>query len=169
MNAPKFDLGAEPSLEDQAAVTEFLGFAPRGQFSVTVRRSDGKPAVLKNAPLMFDGTPMPTLYWLIDPELVKEVGQIESSGGVDLAENEVDTVELDECHASYRQERDALMPTDWQGPAPSGGVGGTHTGVKCLHAHYAYFLSGGKDPVATWLVMRLRRLRKQQSASTGEQ
>ncbi len=38
-----------------------------------------------------------------------------------------------------------------RGPRPSGGVGGTHTGVKCLHAHYAFHLAGGDDPVGRWV------------------
>jgi hypothetical protein len=27
--------------------------------------------------------------------------------------------------------------------------------VKCLHAHYAYFLAGGDDPVGEWVANRL--------------
>jgi hypothetical protein len=27
--------------------------------------------------------------------------------------------------------------------------------VKCLHAHYAYFLAGGDDPVGRWVEERL--------------
>jgi hypothetical protein len=30
-------------------------------------------------------------------------------------------------------------------------VGGTRTGIKCLHAHYAWFLAGGDDPVGRWV------------------
>ena len=36
------------------------------------------------------------------------------------------------------------------GPRPSGGVGGTRQGVKCLHAHLAWYLAGGDDPVGRW-------------------
>jgi hypothetical protein len=32
-------------------------------------------------------------------------------------------------------------------PQASGGVGGTRRGLKCLHAHLAYFLAGGDDEV----------------------
>jgi hypothetical protein len=28
--------------------------------------------------------------------------------------------------------------------------------VKCLHAHYAYLLAGGDDPVGRWVEQRLR-------------
>ena len=34
-------------------------------------------------------------------------------------------------------------------------VAGTRVGVKCLHAHYAYFLAGGDDPVGRWVAGRL--------------
>jgi hypothetical protein len=34
-------------------------------------------------------------------------------------------------------------------------VGGTRTGIKCLHAHYAWFLAGGDDPVGAWVAQRL--------------
>jgi hypothetical protein len=27
--------------------------------------------------------------------------------------------------------------------------------VKCLHAHYAYLLAGGDDPVGNWVAERL--------------
>jgi exopolyphosphatase/guanosine-5'-triphosphate,3'-diphosphate pyrophosphatase len=30
--------------------------------------------------------------------------------------------------------------------------------VKCLHAHYAYFLSGGPDPIGLWVARRLEEL-----------
>jgi hypothetical protein len=34
-------------------------------------------------------------------------------------------------------------------------VGGTRQGVKCLHAHYAWFLAGGDDPVGRWVAGQL--------------
>ena len=43
----------------------------------------------------------------------------------------------------------------WDGPRPSGGVGGTRRGVKCLHAHYAWYLVGGDDPVGRWVAEQL--------------
>ena len=53
---------------------------------------------------------------------------------------------LNEAHRSYAAERDAMLGED-AGPAPSGGVGGTAQGVKCLHAHYAHTKAGGANPV----------------------
>lgn len=34
-------------------------------------------------------------------------------------------------------------------------MAGTRTGVKCLHAHYAYHLAGGDDPVGRWVAAKL--------------
>jgi hypothetical protein len=34
-------------------------------------------------------------------------------------------------------------------------VGGTRKGVKCLHAHLAWHLAGGDDPVGRWTVGEL--------------
>ena len=34
-------------------------------------------------------------------------------------------------------------------------MGGTRLGVKCLHAHYAWFLAGGDDPVGAWVHVHL--------------
>ena len=67
----------------------------------------------------------------------------------------VDRDELLAAHARYAAERDAELPGDHAGPRPSGGVGGTRTGVKCLHAHYAFHLAGGDDPVGRWVAGRL--------------
>jgi uncharacterized protein len=140
---------------DVAAVTAFLGRAPAGPFSVARRRPDGTPAVIENGPFLFDGTPMPTRYWLVDPDLAAAVSRLESAGGVRLAEAEVDAQALASAHRAYAAGRDALVPTARPGPRPAGGVGGTRTGVKCLHAHLAYWLCGGADPVGGWVAGRL--------------
>jgi len=98
---------------------------------------------------------MPTLYWLVGGELRSRVGTLESTGGVREAEEACDPVELAAAHDRYAAEREADIPDDHVGPRPSAGVGGTRTGVKCLHAHYAWFLAGGDDPVGRWVHDRL--------------
>ncbi len=42
------------------------------------------------------------------------------------------------------------MSGSHDGPVPTGGVGGTRQGVKCLHAHLAWYLAGGDDAVGCW-------------------
>lgn len=111
--------------------------------------------MIRNSPLLDDGTPMPTRYWLVDDHLREAVSRLESSGGVKAAEADVDRAELAEAHRRYAAERDAALPVDHAGPRPAGGVGGTRRGVKCLHAHYAWLLAGGDDPVGRWVAARL--------------
>jgi exopolyphosphatase/guanosine-5'-triphosphate,3'-diphosphate pyrophosphatase len=136
-------------------VARLLGRAPEAAFTVAVRRSDGAPVVIVNAPLLDDGKPMPTRYWLVDPELREAVSRLEAAGGVKEAAAAVDPEELARAHAAYAAERDAALPETHRGPRPSGGVGGTRRGVKCLHAHVAWFLAGGDDPVGAFTAERL--------------
>lgn len=140
---------------DGAAVTRLLRRAPRGPFTVVVRDPGGDPVVIRNAPLLDDGTPMPTRYWLVAPDLVRRVAALEAAGGVREAERAVDPDELAAAHRRYAAERDAALPPQHRGPRPHGGVGGTARGVKCLHAHLAWFLAGGDDPVGAWVADRL--------------
>ncbi len=140
---------------EQDVVAALLGRDPGGAFAVVVRRDDGAPMVIANEPFLRDGTPMPTTYWLVDPDLRAGVGRLEAAGGVRQAEAEVDAAALDACHRRYAAERDERIPPGWTGPRPSGGVGGTRQGVKCLHAHLAWWLAGGDDPVGAWVAARL--------------
>jgi hypothetical protein len=140
---------------DRERVTTLLGRRPRAEFTVAVRGPDDAPVVIRNAPFLDDGTPLPTTYWLIDPERSRAVSRLEADGGVRLAQAEVDPDALAAAHVRYAAERDARIPPDRDGPRPFGGVGGTRVGVKCLHAHYAYWLAGGDDPVGAWVADRL--------------
>jgi hypothetical protein len=142
--------------DDRRAVAALLGREPEGDFAVVVRHPDGRPVVIRNHPLLRDGTPMPTRWWLVDAELRRAVSSIEAGGGVREAAAAVDPGELAGAHARYAAERDAAVPPDHAGPRPGGGVGGTRRGVKCLHAHYAWFLAGGDDPVGRWVHARLQ-------------
>jgi uncharacterized protein len=154
----------EPSAADVAAVTALLGRAPSGPFEVAVRDAHGAPVVIRNGPFLHDGTPMPTRYWLIGAEETLAVSRLEAAGGVRAAERAVGLDAVNEAHRRYAAERDAAIPADHVGPRPSGGVAGTRNGVKCLHAHYGWFLAGGDDPVGRWVQEQL----DQQSAVRTE-
>ena len=143
-------------MTDLDAVTLLLGRPPQGDFEVVVRRADGQPVVIRNAPLLGDGTPMPTRYWLVDDDVRRTVSTLEAGGGVRAAEAAVDPAEVAAAHARYAAERDAALPPGHTGPRPSGGVAGTRQGVKCLHAHYAWHLAGGDDPIGQWVAERLQ-------------
>ena len=145
-----------PHDRDVAALTQLLGRVPRAGFEVVVRNAQGDPVVIRNAPLLDDGTPMPTRYWLVDPKISLRVARLESAGGVRAAEAAVAPDALGSAHERYVRERDAALASDHVGPRPSGGVGGTGRGVKCFHAHFAYHLAGGDDPVGRWVEQNLQ-------------
>jgi hypothetical protein len=142
-------------MDDRARVAALLGREPAGAFEVVVRDEHGDPVVVRNAPFLDDGTPMPTRYYLVGAELVRDVSRLEATGGVKAAEAAIDAAELVATHERYAAERDSTIPADHEGPRPFGGVGGTRTGVKCLHAHVAHSLAGGDDPVGRWALDRL--------------
>ena len=147
--------GPVPSEKDLVAVTHLIGRVPQGEFRVVVRDHHGEPVVLKNAPLLNDGTPMPTLYWLVGSTEVHAVSTLEAEGVIDHVEDLIGLPEIALIHERYAKERDALIPSTHTGPRPSAGVGGTRQGVKCLHAHFAYWLAGAEDAVGQWVADQL--------------
>lgn len=147
--------GASPSQEDIAAVTSLIGRVPQGDFRIVVRSSTGTPVVLMNAPLLNDGTPMPTLYWLVGASEVHAISTLEAEGAVNAVEALIGLEAIDAIHLRYAAQRDAYLPTSHYGPRPSAGVGGTRRGVKCLHAHFAHWLAGGDDAVGAWVADEL--------------
>lgn len=148
---------SSPALSSSSAGTErdivarLLGRQPSGHFEVVVRNAQGDPVVIRNAPFLDDGTPMPTMFWLCDPELTRAVSRLEALGGVRRAEAEVPSDSIEAAHRLHERLRSASIPDGHRGPRPSGGVAGTGTGVKCLHAHFAWYLAGGDDPVGRWV------------------
>jgi exopolyphosphatase/guanosine-5'-triphosphate,3'-diphosphate pyrophosphatase len=140
---------------DIARVGELLGRIPQGQFEIVVRTKSGDPVVLRNAPFLDDGTPMPTRYWLLGERETVIIGRLEASGGVNQAEADIGPTALEETHNRYAAERDAAIDPTHTGPRPFGGVGGTRIGVKCLHAHFGWWLAVGDDPVGQWVADKL--------------
>jgi exopolyphosphatase/guanosine-5'-triphosphate,3'-diphosphate pyrophosphatase len=134
-----------------------LGRTPDIPFTVMARCAVGHPLVIRNHPVDPKGNPFPTLYWLTCPETVRAVSRLESEGWINLLEQRIESdpdlrARMARAHEAYARERGALHP----GAEAWGGVGGTDRGLKCLHAHYAYFLAGGEDPVGQWVHQRLK-------------
>ncbi|MDQ6839868.1 MAG: DUF501 domain-containing protein [Actinomycetota bacterium] len=144
---------------DTIRVAALLGRPPKGDFEVVVRNPVGDPVgdpvVIRNAPLLGDGTPMPTRYWLVGADLRRRVDHLEAAGGVRRAEAEVAPDLVAAAHVRAARERDAAISESWGGLRPTGGVGGTRQGVKCLHAHLAWHLAGGDDPVGRWTAAQI--------------
>lgn len=129
-----------------------IGRPLRGDPSVAGRCHLELPVVAKVQPLLEDGTPFPTRYWLTCPLASKRIGRLESIGGVRRMEAKRQSdpdfdAALDAAHARYGAERDSAIPSGHSGPAPSGGVAGLTNGIKCLHAHYADTAAGNDNPV----------------------
>jgi hypothetical protein len=131
------------SQDDLDVVADQLGRVPRGVLEISYRTPDGRPAVVKTAPRLPDGTPFPTLYYLTDPRLTAEASRQESAGVMrEMTARLADDVELAaqyrKAHESYLAERDAIEPlwTDFTG-------GGMPDRVKCLHVLIAHALAKG--------------------------
>ena len=87
-----------------------------------MRDGRGAPVVIRNAPLLDDGTPDADALLAGRPRR----GAWRSAGSrppaaCGAAEAEVDPAELADAHARYAAERDAAIPPDHVGPRPSGG------------------------------------------------
>lgn len=138
-------------MSDAETVAIQIGRPLRADSEVVARCHLGLPVVVAVPPILDDGTPFPTRYWLTCPLAVKRVGRLEGGGGVRRMEAKAESDPdfgraLEEAHRSYAAERDALVPSDAT-PRPSGGVGGAREGVKCLHAHYAHHAAAATNPV----------------------
>ena len=151
-----------PSSALIAQITGQLGRPPLGGFDVARETPAGEALVLHNAPFLWDGRPMPTTFWLLDSDVFREVGRLESAGGVRESQHEIDPEAIAAAHADARRLRAAdvaeftrrfphVVPTG----VHAGGVGGTRAGVKCLHAHVAHFLATGNDAVGRWTLERV--------------
>jgi hypothetical protein len=137
--------------DDRQVIEAQIGRPLRAESDVVSRCHLGLPVVIRVPPILDDGTPFPTLYWLSCPLASTRIGRLEGAGGVKRMEAKAESDEdfgkaLEAAHRSYENERDDLAG-DIEGPRPSGGVGGTRVGVKCLHAHYAHTRAGGANPV----------------------
>ncbi|MEX1004953.1 MAG: DUF501 domain-containing protein [Acidimicrobiia bacterium] len=128
-----------------------IGRPLRADSDVVARCHLGLPVVADVPPVLDDGTPFPTRFWLSCPLACTRVGRMEGNGGVRAMERHaaadpVFGARLDAAHVRYAEERDATVPAG-PGPVPTGGVAGARAGVKCLHAHYADHVAGNDNPV----------------------
>lgn len=138
-------------MDDQRAVAVQIQRSVRARVETASRCHLGLPTAVRVPPLLDDGTPFPTLFWLSCPLAVKRVSRLEGAGGVRAMERRAAALPefgeaLERAHADYAARRESLLAGD-AAPRPSGGVAGAARGVKCLHAHYAHYLAGGSNPV----------------------
>ncbi|MEE8457869.1 MAG: DUF501 domain-containing protein [Acidimicrobiia bacterium] len=139
-------------MDDGPIVAVQIGRPPRSPVDVSARCHLGLPVVIDVPPILDDGTPFPTSYWLTCPLAQLRISRIESKGGVAAADDLIaEDPDLSRAFAEamsrYGSDRDRLIPSDWKGPRPSGGIAGSRGGVKCLHAHYADTATGNENPI----------------------
>ena len=115
------DVSASPRMSISSPSSS--GRAPRADFDVVVRTATGDPLVIRNAPLLVDGTPMPTRYWLVDPDVSRAVAQLESAGGVRRADAEVDADDLRAAAHCLRSGARRRARPDAHGPSALGWCG----------------------------------------------
>jgi exopolyphosphatase/guanosine-5'-triphosphate,3'-diphosphate pyrophosphatase len=137
----------EAGAAERRLIEAQIGRDVRGSVAVASRCRYGLPVVVRTAPLLPDGTPFPTLYWLACPAARVAVGRLEAAGwNAELSERVAAEPELAAAHAaahaSYLAQRDAMAPLPG-----NPGVGGLPGRVKCLHALYAHQSATGADPV----------------------
>jgi hypothetical protein len=143
-------------VNDQAVVAAQLGRPLRAEIEVAVRCHLDLPVVVTVPPILDEGTPFPTRYWLSCPLAGKRVARLESAGAVARLEAFISgDAELgrgmEEADVRYAADRDALVPPG-ASPAPTGGVGGNEgAGLKCLHAHYADVAVGNANPAGEFV------------------
>ncbi len=139
-------------MDDRQVVAAQIERTPRSAVVVVARCPLGLPTVTKVPPHLDDGTPFPTTYWLSCPLANRRIGRLEAAGGVKDADARIATdPELAEPYEAamrrYERDRDDLVAEDAPQHRPSGGVGGSRRGVKCLHAHYADHAAGNENPI----------------------
>ena len=121
--------------DDNATIEAQIGRPQRAESTVVSRCHLGLPVVVQVPPVLDDGTPFPTLFWLTCPLAISRIGRLEGTGGVKRMEAKAEADEefgrrLALAHAEYEEERSALLPEGpgpaaesvWPAPAPGGSM-----------------------------------------------
>ncbi|MGO1896483.1 MAG: DUF501 domain-containing protein [Brachybacterium sp.] len=145
-----YDSPATP--HDLDVMREQLGRDMRGVVSITRRCSCGRPAVVRTAPRLEDGTPFPTSLYLTLPWLTLELSRLEAAGL--MAELSTRLEQEEDLAAAYRRAHERYLTRRQElGDAEEVhhvSAGGMPTRVKCLHAVAGQALAEGPgiNPIA---------------------
>lgn len=138
--------------EDLEVMREQLGRDMRGVVSIARRCSCGRPAVVRTAPRLEDGTPFPTSLYLTLPWLTLDISRIEATGTMADLTRRLETDEVlagayRRAHERYLARREELGDAEEVRHVSAGGM---PTRVKCLHALAGQALAEGEgiNPVA---------------------
>jgi len=131
------DVSSGVPADDRGVVGVQIGRPARGDVRVAARCAYGLPLVVRTPPVLEDGTPFPTLYYLTCPVAVRDIGRLESTGWMAeltrrLSDDGAFADAYRDAHERYRRDRDGGLDGK---PDSAGGMPGR---VKCLHALYAH-------------------------------
>ena len=135
---------------DLSAVAAQLGRPPRGVVAVAWRCPCGRPGVVSTLPLLADGTPFPTTYYLTCRRAAAACSTLESDGVMAAMQARLGidpdlAAAYRGAHESYLADRTALGRTyGVEAPFIDGvSAGGMPDRVKCLHVLAAHALAKG--------------------------
>jgi len=144
---------------DSKTVERQLGRPVRGKALVASRCPHGVVEVIASPPMLSDGTPFPTLFWLTCPLLHREVSSLESGDFREVLRRKMMhesgfKAALRDAEKGYVKEREEWarklgeLDKVQEYFKDRDGIGGTRAGgIKCLHAHLAHYLAKGRNPV----------------------
>lgn len=129
-----------------------LGRDMRGVVEIARRCACGRPAVVRTAPRLPDGTPFPTSLYLTLPSLTLEISRVEATGYMAELTQELENDEelmghYQRAHEIYLQRRQEIGEAEEVAGVSAGGM---PTRVKCLHALAGQALAEGEgvNPIA---------------------
>ncbi len=158
---------------DDEVVRLLLGRAPRLPYVVATRCPGGTPQVLQADPVFREDKrwkPFPTIYWLVCPRLKKAVARLEQEGGSKMFTQRLrDDRPFREEYLAGQRELIAFrlgearrlagdpLPPDVEAVLSEANIAGSRDsfGVKCLHAHLAHTLAGGRNPIGRAVLERI--------------
>lgn len=130
---------------DLDAIAQQLGREPRDVVRVAHRCPCGRPDVVATAPVLSDGTPFPTVYYLTCPKAASAVGRLEGAGVMRAMEARLASdPDLREAYARAHEDYLAARAQLGEAPQIEGiSAGGMPDRVKCLHVLLAHALAAG--------------------------
>lgn len=147
---------------DLQIVEKQLGRLPRGVEAIAARCQCQAPLVVFTAPLLPDGTPFPTCFYLTQPAAVKGCSTLEAQRWMetlnrDLHEDAALAQGYERAHRHYIAARESVAQVEHLRSISAGGM---PTRVKCLHALLGHALAAGPgvNPIGDRVREELDRL-----------
>jgi hypothetical protein len=146
---------AAPAVSDRerSVISAQLGRPARGNPAIVHRCQYGLPTVVRVEPLLEDGTPFPTVFWLTCPAMRSQVGRLEADHAMVGLNERLATDEDLAADYAAASDRYVAVRDQMGGPLPRNpSAGGMPRRVKCLHVHAAHHLATGDNVVGEWTI-----------------